>query len=236
MVGREYKTLFNASNYIFTKLETLFAIGDVYPSYFNNYYLTWIAINKTNVQTDDLCFKELNSKKLIDNEDLVTKHKLSGIDHFDQYYNIDSSPKKIKLNKSSNKLKIINMDNIFLNLLENNSYETISDNNFLNLFSNDLYTQQQYNNVINNTSTVEVGCINKQLVKAYREYCKIIASPDGNCLYNSVSLVLFGSQHFMKTLKLITAYTMVKHKSFFDSLVQRDLHVYNCNFYIEESL
>jgi hypothetical protein len=103
VVGRGYKTLFNASNYIFTKLETLFAIGDVYPSYFNNYYLTWIAINKTNFQTDDLCFKELNSKKLIDNDDLVTKHKLSGIDHFDQYCNIDSNPKKIKLNKSSNK-------------------------------------------------------------------------------------------------------------------------------------
>jgi hypothetical protein len=133
------------------------------------------------------------------------------------------------------------MDNIFVNLLENNSYAIISDNNFLNLFSNDFYTQQQYNNVINNTSTVEVGCINKQLVKAYREYCKIIASPDGNCLYNSVSLVLFGSQNFMKILKLVTAmvilcYTMVKHKSFFDSLVQRDLHVNNCNFYIEESL
>jgi hypothetical protein len=107
---------------------------------------------------------------------------------------------------------------------------------FLNLFSNDFYTQQQYNNVINNTSTVEVGCINKQLVKAYREYCKIIASPDGTCLYNSVSLVLLGSQHFMKILKLITAHTMVKHKSFFDALVQRDLHVNNCNFYIEESL
>jgi hypothetical protein len=30
VVGRGYKTLFNASNYIFTKLETLFAIGDVY--------------------------------------------------------------------------------------------------------------------------------------------------------------------------------------------------------------
>jgi hypothetical protein len=29
---------------------------------------------------------------------------------------------------------------------------------------------------------------------------------------------------------------MVKHKSFFDSLVQRDEHVNNCNFYIEESL
>jgi hypothetical protein len=107
---------------------------------------------------------------------------------------------------------------------------------FLNLFSNDFYTQQQYNNVINNTSTLEVGCINKQLVKAYREYCKIIGSPDRTCLYNSVSLVLFGSQHFMKILKLISAYTMVKHKSFFDALVQRDLHVNNCNFYIEESL
>ncbi len=30
VVCRGYKTLFNASNYIFTKLETLFAIGDVY--------------------------------------------------------------------------------------------------------------------------------------------------------------------------------------------------------------
>ena len=29
---------------------------------------------------------------------------------------------------------------------------------------------------------------------------------------------------------------MVKLKSFFDSLVQRDLHVNNCNFYIAESL
>jgi hypothetical protein len=163
--------LFNASNYIFTKLETLFAIGDVYPYYFNNHYLTWIAISKTNFQMDDFCFKELNSKKLIDNDYLVTKHKLSGIDHFDQYCNIDSSPKKIKLNKSSNKLKIINMDHIFVNLIENNSYAMISENNFLNLFSNNFYTQQQYNNVINNTSTVEVGCINKQLVKAYREYC-----------------------------------------------------------------
>ena len=55
-------------------------------------------------------------------------------------------------------------------------------------------------------------------------------------MYNSISLVLFGSQHFMKILKSITAYTMVKLKSFFDSLVQRDLHVNNCNFYIEESL
>jgi hypothetical protein len=90
----------------------------------------------------------LNSKNLIDNDDHVTKHKLSGIDHIDQFCNIDSSSKKIKLNKSSNKLKVINMDNIFLNLLENNSYAMISDKN---LFSNDFYTQQQYNNVINNT-------------------------------------------------------------------------------------
>ena len=47
---------------------------------------------------------------------------------------------------------------------------------------------------------------------------------------------VFGSQKYMNILNLITAYTIVKLKSFFGSLVQRDLHVNNCNFYIEETL
>ena len=40
----------------------------------------------------------------------------------------------------------------------------------------------------------------------------------------------------MKILKLITALTIIKHKNFFDSIVQSDLHVDNCNFPIEEAL
>ncbi len=74
------------------------------------------------------------------------------------------------------------------------------------------------------------------IVKSYTEYCKITASPDGNCLYNSISLLLSGSQNKMKILKLITSFTIIKHKNFFDSIVQSDLHVDNCNFFIEEAL
>jgi hypothetical protein len=40
----------------------------------------------------------------------------------------------------------------------------------------------------------------------------------------------------MKVLKLITALTIIKHNNFFDSIVQSDLHVDNCNFSIEEAL
>ncbi len=40
----------------------------------------------------------------------------------------------------------------------------------------------------------------------------------------------------MKVLKLITALTIIKHNDFFDSIVQSDLHVDNCNFSNEEAL
>jgi hypothetical protein len=40
----------------------------------------------------------------------------------------------------------------------------------------------------------------------------------------------------MKILKLITALTIIKHNNFFDSIVQSDLHVDKCNFFIEEAL
>jgi len=40
----------------------------------------------------------------------------------------------------------------------------------------------------------------------------------------------------MKILKLITALTIIKHNNSFDSIVQSDLHVDNCNFFIEEAL
>ena len=40
----------------------------------------------------------------------------------------------------------------------------------------------------------------------------------------------------MKILKLITALTIIKHNISFDSIVQSDLHVDNCNFPIEEAL
>ena len=40
----------------------------------------------------------------------------------------------------------------------------------------------------------------------------------------------------MKVLKLITALTIIKHNISFDSIVQSDLHVDNCNFPIEEAL
>ncbi len=121
-------------------------------------------------------------------------------------------------------------------MLQNNSFLNISEVNFFNLISNDFNTHQQYNALINNISTVDIGNISKKLVKSYREYCKIAASPDGNCLYNSISLLLSGTQNKMKILKLITAFTIIKHKNFFDSIVQSDLHVENCNFFIEEAL
>jgi hypothetical protein len=55
-------------------------------------------------------------------------------------------------------------------------------------------------------------------------------------IYYVLKFYNFDKSNKMKVLKLITALTIIKHNNFFDSIVQRDLHVDNCNFSIEEAL
>ena len=101
----------------------------------------------------------------------------------------------------------------------------------------DTHTEQLYNILLSNTRTIEYERVSKKILKNYRQYTKITATSDGNCLYNAISLCLCGRENLMEMLKLVTALTMIKHKPYFDEVVKKDVRNRdNCDFFIQEAL
>ena len=59
--------------------------------------------------------------------------------------------------------------------------------------------------------------------KNCKQYTKITATSDGNCLCNAISLCLSGRESLMEMLKLVTALTMITHIPYFDEVVKKDV-------------
>lgn len=58
----------------------------------------------------------------------------------------------------------------------------------------------------------------KAYLKLPLNFCPIQCNPDGNCLYNSICLFLFGKngQKYYNIIKLCTIFIFFQHKTFFD--------------------
>ncbi len=53
-------------------------------------------------------------------------------------------------------------------------------------------------------------------------YQPVVTSPDGNCLWHSISLTLLGSEQLSHDLRILTADVMLKNKDLFKRLIAKD--------------
>ena len=50
----------------------------------------------------------------------------------------------------------------------------------------------------------------------------VYSSADGNCLYNSISTIVFGDQNYYKLIKVISIYIVLKYEDFFKEIMDDD--------------
>ena len=50
----------------------------------------------------------------------------------------------------------------------------------------------------------------------------VYSSADGNCLYNSISTIVFGDQNYYKLIKVISIYIVLKYEDFFKEIMDEN--------------
>jgi hypothetical protein len=54
-------------------------------------------------------------------------------------------------------------------------------------------------------------------------YLPHITKPNGNCLFNMISISLIGNDSFSQLLRALTVYTIIYHKNDFIEIIKKDI-------------
>ena len=64
----------------------------------------------------------------------------------------------------------------------------------------------------------------------------IVTTGNGYCLFNSISLILFGTEEYSKIIKLCTHFTLLDYQSFFRKYRKEKFYKKSFEYYIMKSL
>ena len=75
----------------------------------------------------------------------------------------------------------------------------------------------------------------KESLKLDNHMYPIHNQPNGNCLYNSFSIILFKHQNFYSTIKLCSIYILIKYRSFFEDLMKNFKYAFTFDSFLEKT-
>lgn len=119
--------------------------------------------------------------------------------------------------------------------------KNISFNALVEIFqSNGLF----FENLIKKLQKIEINSVYtgqnyyadfKEALKLEDHMFPIHNKPDGNCLYNSLSLILFGNEEFYFIVKLCTIFVLIKNSSFFKELMRLFCYEYKFETFVQKT-
>lgn len=74
-----------------------------------------------------------------------------------------------------------------------------------------------------NQVDIEVNCLSHSFLMAFE---RVKIKGDGNCLWHSISVALFGDYSFMESLRLLTAETLIKNEDYFRKHLANSIEKY----------
>ena len=75
----------------------------------------------------------------------------------------------------------------------------------------------------------------KESLKLENHMYPIHNQPNGNCLFNSFSIMLFKHQNYYSTIKLCSIYILIKYRSFFEDLMKNFKYAFTFDSFLEKT-
>jgi hypothetical protein len=189
-------------DWILSKNKEGFICG-VYESYFSYHKPLWINLMNFENDNENIIGKTYSILKKSDTQMSI---------HYTDYKINDSDSSSDDFNVSKTNLNVLN------NLLFNVDIITSND---INEFMSDLDINFCLNLIETQTKTITMLqniFLNKTKI---REYYIIHTSSNGNCLWNAISLALFGNENNYIILRILTYYMFLLNEIQFNLLIKR---------------
>ena len=173
----------------------------------------WIDKNIKRKHAKNFFYKnfDITSLKSINNEEKIEKMAIDNNDHLTKLDDDKIFQNKEKLMAIKKLVKIVEHSTVSFNFIKKSFNES---KQILNEFF-----QKIRNLSLIKYSNQDINEPNRKKLQLSDDYYPIDSTGNGNCLYNSISILLFGNEELYYLIKICSIFIILENETFFNHLI-----------------